>query len=163
MIHPLKRLAAWGLNLDAPMDVTTMDCCVETGLKRKDQWRAIRFLLRQALGENVSAIHIFCDQEDGFFRMLYCIPQEGDAWYEMVSFPNVAARQIIRKLRQRAEISSLRPEGTIRYLYQGSLRKAACVLPTLDDLRIFFTDQRPRTLNKKAGDKPGIPTRPAAL
>lgn len=155
----LKRLAARNLDLDAPDFLESVpEVCLERGAARRLQWHVIRMVLRESLDSGSSAIHIFYDEEDDRFRMLHCVPQEGDAWFEIVPGPNVMMRQIIKRLMSRCGLGRSRSAGRLTYIYHGVLKTAECVSSEPGELLIYFTHQRPRTLNKKAGDKPGVPT-----
>jgi hypothetical protein len=160
-------LAEWakrrwrGVNLDLATGAQEVEIAVAPGTDQPARGEALhllRLILRQNRADEASALHLFYDDEDRCLRMLEYVPVPRDGrpegWLELVPPPDALGRALLRQVRGRAGLRPGRTSGTLHYRHAGTWRSAACESPRPEDVRIYFAEDRPRVLDKKAGDAP---------
>lgn len=106
----------------------------------------IRAVLRQILDDGAVAVNLFYDSQDDCLRMLEysknAVTPETWEWRELLPVPGYIARQVLDEFEWRTRCREL---STFRLLYSidRSSRWAYVEWPEPNEVRIFFTDERP--------------------
>jgi hypothetical protein len=108
-------------------------------------------MLRNCVNDCALALNVFYDEEDRFFRVLYCLPPDS-RWYEIVPPPEEDTQIMLDLLR--GEVQS---DGTICYKSDREWKKAWLSIRSPREICLYFSETRPKLLDKARGDRPGDP------
>lgn len=125
----------------------------ESGRSRKLDWRTFLAwfspLMRATVESQATALHLLADHEAACLRQLVFVPLDRagaqHVWKELIPMPRMMLHDGMRLVRLVAFMMPWGRRGTIRYLYQGTWRKATCVQESPDDLVIYLGPNRPTT------------------
>ena len=70
-------------------------------------------------------------------------PDYERVWYEMVPLPACTSDELFRRLRWHAGLKAGTTEGRLLIRYEGRDCRADALAPVPDDIRIYFTPERP--------------------
>jgi hypothetical protein len=154
-----RRLTHRELNLDlrgpdVDNTTSTMHNDTSTGYTEKEAARFIMSVLWYMLDEGRLAANFFCDREDMCLRM-FCYPPTGERsglnlpFFEYIPSVSAMAPPVLRFLRKRAGLGPKHKEGQLRIRFKGRRITAVCKSSSPDEIRIFFTDDRPTMHNKQ--------------
>ncbi len=155
MIAPVGfRRWTKGLNLDAPLpEVGDIRVSASGKIPRADIAELIRRILCQTVADHCCALHLF--SHDCLRGFMIAPPESNppaEGWYQIMPAPAEAAEPLLRELRRRAAMPTGATNGVLHYKHHGDWKIAVCEAPSPVEIVIHLTNERPQTLDWRAGE-----------
>lgn len=100
-----------------------------------------------ALDAKAKALHLRSDHQDNCLLQFIYAPKPGHdrhyEWFELLTMPWPLLSAGSKTVRRLAWMMPWSKRGIIRYRYNGKRAKAYCVQESVDDLVIYFAEDRP--------------------